>query len=626
MARQSSLLFIFALAAGVLASAGSALAGIEEGWVIRSFDARYVVNADGSVDATEDLLIDFDGLERHGIFRDIPVEYAYDGESNRLIGITSVSVTDGDGRVPFELNDSGPNLRIRIGDPDRFVSGEQRYVISYTINDGLNPFPGHDELFWNVTGNDWAVPIESSSAVVTVPGPGIERITCFEGPTGSIAECASSNERTLASFRSTSQLERGSGLTVVVGLRKGLVAVGPPVLVPAGRTDEGGGDTLTQAADLFKFNALTIGLSVAAAVVAVVALARLWWTAGRDRWYGDNYYLSADEPPEQIKPLFARETIVVEYQPPEVSDGRRLRPAEIGVVLDERADTLDVSATIVHLAVRRHLQIKETLEGGIFGLFKSRDYVLVREAEQPDGNRDRFGDGLTPYESRLLNALFETGPEVQLSDLKNKFHDDLAKVKSDLYEETTNRLNLFPGNPEAVRTVYRIAGAVVAVAGGLTTYLLGSWFGGGLIGIPIIAAGVMLFLLAHLMPRRTAHGRWLYRRCLGFRLYMTKAEKERQEFAEKANLFEEYLPYAIVYGCVDKWAKAFEGLGLEDRQSTWYVGQHGFAPSSFANSLGDFSSSISGVMASTPGGSGGSGFGGGGGSGGGGGGGGGGSW
>ena len=576
--------------------------------------------ADGTVDTTEDLRVDFSALERHGIFRDVPVEYAYNDESNRRIGITQISVTDGSAPVPFELNDDGPNLRIKIGDPDRFVSGEQRYVISYTINDGLNPFGDHDELYWNVTGNDWAVPIESASAIVTAPGPGIERVACFEGPTGSTASCASSGDDTTASFEATSVLQPGEGLTLVAGLQKGVVAVGPPVLVDPPK------DTVEQAQDFFKVTPATIALTAVSAILVLAALGRQWWVAGRDRWFGDQYYLNRDAPPASRKPLFVRETVVVEFQPPEVTDGRRLRPAEIGLLLDERADTLDVSATIVHLAVRGYLTIKEIPKTGIFGIFKKQDYELVREPESPDGERRGFEDGVKPYESRLLEALFESGSPAQLSDLKNKFHDDLAEVKTDLYDEAVNALDLFPRNPEQVRKTYRVAGVVIAIVGGLIAFGLGRAFGGGFIGVPVVVGGVLLFVLAHLMPRRTAQGRELYRRSLGFRLYMTKAEKERQEFAEKANLFEEYLPYAIVYGCVDKWAKAFEGLGLENRQSTWYVGQHGFATSSFANSLGDFSSSVSGVMASTPGGSGGSGFGGGGGSGGGGGGGGGGSW
>jgi hypothetical protein len=617
--RLSALSLVCVLGAAVLfASAGRISAGTEEGWVIRSSDARYEISADGTVSVVEDLLVDFSSLERHGIFRDMPVEYRYNDDQNRLIHVTNIAVSDGSSPVPFQLEGERPNLRIRIGDPDRFVSGQQRYVISYTINDGLNPFDDHDELYWNITGNDWGVPIERASAVVVVPEPGIQRIACYEGPRGSITPCTSSGDETSASFEATGQLGPGEGLTVVVGLEKGLVSVGPPVLVEAPK------DTIGQIRDMFQVNAATLALTAVIAAVVLVALVRQWWVAGRDRWYGDQYYLSRDEPPADRKPLFARETVVVEYQPPEVEDGRRLRPAEIGLLLDERADTLDVSATIVHLAVRRHLTIKEIPRTGLFAAFKKQDYELVRE--QPADDRDGFQGSLRPFEDRLIDAIFDLGTSVKLSELKNKFHDDLTKVKKDLYEEAVDVLKLFPRSPENVRKWYRAAGFAIAIAGGIAAYALGVAFGAGLVALPVVWGGLVLAALAHLMPRRTAQGRQMYKRCLGFRLYMTKAEKERQEFAEKANLFEEYLPYAIVYGCVDKWAKAFEGLGVEERQSSWYVGQHGFVPMHFASSVNDFSDSVSGVMASTPGGSGGSGFGGGGGSGGGGGGGGGGSW
>lgn len=171
---------VIAVVAGLIAVAPVADAlGTEEDWVIRSLDARYVLDESGTVTATEDIIVDFGSLERHGIFRDIPVEYEYDEKSNRLIGITGVSVTDGMTPVPFEASDSGPNIRIKIGDPDKLVSGRQRYVISYTIDDGLNPFVDSDELYWNVTGNEWPVPIEAAFAVVSAPAPGIERLACY---------------------------------------------------------------------------------------------------------------------------------------------------------------------------------------------------------------------------------------------------------------------------------------------------------------------------------------------------------------------------------------------------------------------------------------------------------------
>jgi uncharacterized membrane protein len=139
-------------------------------------------------------------------------------------------------------------------------------------------------------------------------------------------------------------------------------------------------------------------------------------------------------------------------------------------------------------------------------------------------------------------------------------------------------------------------------------------------------AGVLLLLVGGAMPRRTATGRALLRRALGFAKYVRTAETHQQAFAERANIFTAYLPYAVMFRCVDKWAKAFRDIDVQRATAGWYVGESGFDGVRFSNNLSSFSSSVGSTMASTPGSSGSSGFGGGGFSGGGGGGGGGGSW
>jgi len=134
-----------------------------------------------------------------------------------------------------------------------------------------------------------------------------------------------------------------------------------------------------------------------------------------------------------------------------------------------------------------------------------------------------------------------------------------------------------------------------------------------------------LMLLSRAMPRRTALGRSLLHRTLGFARYIRTAETAPQQFAELANMFTTYLPYAIVFKCVDRWARAFKDIDLRAATAGWYVGSTNFNALNFSSTVSSFSSSISHAIASTPGGSGSSGFSGGS-SGGGGGGGGGGSW
>jgi uncharacterized membrane protein YgcG len=593
------------LVSAVISSTGQAVA--QEGWVIESFDARYVIAADGTVAVAEDILVDFGLLDyRHGIFRLIAVEYTYNEDNNRLSDITGVQVDDGVGAIPFETSRQGSFLQMKIGDPDVFVTGEQRYRITYTIHDGLNAFANQDELFWNVTGDDWPVSIEDVSVTVELPGDGITAVDCFEGAFGSELRCDSTARAANASFDlSNPPLFPGSGLTFVVGIEKGLINVGPPVLVDANR------DKFEQTIDFLGPSAVTISIAVLIFAAALAALAWLWWNVGRDRWFGDRYYFTDDPPLKETKPLFSNETVVVEYEPPPVGkSGRRLRPAEVGLLLDEKADTLDISATIVDLAVRKYLRIEEMAGEDEYALVK------VKEAD----------DDLLGYEKKLLNAIFREGDNILLSTLKNEFYEDLAKVKTALYAQGVDSDKFFATNPETARGKFSLLGIAVGVVGGLVVWIAGAAFDAGLIGIPIVVAGVLLLVTSRSMPRRTARGRQAYRRCLGFRTFVTAGDQGRQRFAEEAHIFEEYLPYAIVFGSAKKWAEQFEVLGIEPQMSGWYVGATPFMPVHFATGIRDFSSSINGVMASTPGSSGGSGFSGGGFSGGGGGGGGGGSW
>ena len=603
-----------ALLIAVIFAAQPTAASADEGWVIRSYDVAYEVEGDGVVHVVEDILVDFGSLQRHGIFREMPTLYSYDSDNDRRISVSNVSVDDGQDFLPASLISSGSRLQIKIGDPLVLISGEQRYRVGYFLTGALNAFPDHDEFFWNVTGDDWPVPIESASAAVLLPSGGVNAVDCFQGSPGSTECCQSGFLPESAAFSTTRELPGGSGMTIVVGIEKGSVDVSPPLLQPV---EPGALDEVTDAFDITPW---TVGAALAAFVVGLAAVGRQWWMQGRDRWYGEVWYLNDGENAlAKRKPLFAREAVLTEYEPPPLKkNGRSLRPAEIGVLLDESADSLDVTATIIDLAVRKYILIKETKTKGVFGLFKSTDYEIERLREADDD--------LLPYERQTLNSLFkgQKSSMVELSALRTKFYKDLAKIKEALYDQMVKKDGLFPGSPTKARTIYQI-GAVVIIGVGIALGV-GLWAAGwALVSIPVVLVGLVLLVVAPAMPRRTGKGRRLYQRAVGLRRFMVTAETERQRFAERANIFHEYLPYAIIYGCVDKWAHAFEGLG-QIEQAGWYVGAHPFVAASFIQSMNGFSASVSSSIASTPGGSGGSGFSVGGFSGGGGGGGGGGSW
>jgi uncharacterized membrane protein len=226
----------------------------------------------------------------------------------------------------------------------------------------------------------------------------------------------------------------------------------------------------------------------------------------------------------------------------------------------------------------------------------------------------------------LLGGLFEDGDEVVLSELKRKFVSRLKRVQDELYRDVVAR-GWFLRRPDQVRSTWVVSGIIVLIVGVVATALLAMWTTFALLGPPVALAGLVLLIGSNAMPRRTPKGTGMMRRTLGFRRAIETAERDTARWAAEAGVFSKYLPYAVVFGLVDRWANAFEGLTEETAGvGSWYVSQRPFTTLAFASMVGDFSTSTVGTIVSTPASSGGSGFGGGGFSGGGMGGGGGGSW
>jgi uncharacterized membrane protein YgcG len=569
----------------------------DEGWVIQRLHVAFDVRADASIDVREEFDVDFRTLERHGILRDIVAVQVYDQDYNRRYDIGRPVVTSADGRThQVQVSDEGALRRFRIGDPDRTISGRETYRIAYTLNGAFNGFPGHDEFYWNAVGS-WPVRIELASFAVLAPEGGIERAQCFQGPLGSTEPCHATFTADRALFTATRPLEVGEQLTVVAGLRKGAVAEPSPILVMRPRQ-------ITRFFDRTPWTLATLWVGLVAAVGGV---GTLWWRIGRDRRYVSLHYLSQEKGEERV-PILGSDPIVVEFGPP---DG--IRPGQIGLLMDERADTLDITSTIIDLAVRGYLRITEISKTGWFGKV-DWELDLVKPAD----------DHLLEYERIVLNGLFDGGSPRKLSSLKNKFYDDLARAQKALYRDAVER-QWFHRNPNTVRTITRIAGLTVVIAGLVLTAWLGQHWGHGLAGLPVIVGGILLAILSRAMPRRTAAGREALRRSLGFARYIRTAETHQQAFAERAGIFTDYLPYAVAFRAVDRWAAAFKDIDIRAATRAWYAGNSRFDAGDFSSTLGSFQSTVSSTMSSTPGGSGGSGFSGGS-SGGGGGGGGGGSW
>jgi hypothetical protein len=586
----------------LLAFAGSAGATQVGGERITTYDVAIAVEPTGSIMVTETIDYDFGSNAHHGIFRTIPVRFHYDSRYDRVYPLHILSVDASPGTPHgYKLENAGNDKGVRIGDAKKTITGAHTYTIAYRVDAALNGFTDHDELYWNAIGTEWSVPIDRATVRVTTPS-GITKVACFGGETGSSLPCGQAGQAgTTATFGQTG-LGAGEGVTVVVGFAKGGVPEPAPVLDERWAFDRA-----------FAATPATVGTGGLLLAVIVAGFAWLAWHTGRDRRFAGSPVDAAfaTEGTEQPVPLsfhaLGGTETPVEFVPPD-----NLRPGQVGTLVDEAATPLDVTATIVDLAVRGYLRIDEIPKKGFFG--------------KPDWNLTKLkaGDDLRAYERTLLDGLFTKGDEVQLSGLRNTFATRLHKVQDGLYDDALE-LGWFVGRPDKIRRRWQLIGGAALTVAVIVLVVVAASTHAGLIAVPPVVGGLLLLAGAKRMPRRTAKGTGVLRRVEGFRRFINESEKERARFAEQQHLFSEYLPYAIVFGATERWARAFAGLDGELPQQSWYGGQGAFTALAFSHSIDGFTVTTAGTITSTPSGSGSSGFSGGF-SGGGGGGGGGGSW
>jgi uncharacterized membrane protein YgcG len=578
-----------ALAVAFLVPAGPARG---QGFVFEStpqFDVSIVIERSGDLEITETIVQQFGSMRRHGILRYIPNRLPYDDEFDRVYPIDLLSVRASPPGTPddVETTEENGNFVIRIGDPDTTITGRHTYEIVYRVRGAMNGFADHDELFWNAIGDRW----EQSIADMNVRVSGatdVTRVACYRGAFGSTTRCdhAQITKKGDAVF-SQSNLPAFQAMSVVIALPRGTVASTAPILDERWSLDKAFARTPT-----------SVGGGIGLLALIVGGVGTLMWRRGRDvRFRGSQVDQVMGGPVDaetQVVPLFEKGTSVVEFAPPE-----GIRPGQVGTLVDEVANTLDVSATIVDLAVRKYLVIEEIPKTWLLG---KADWNLRLLPEPAD-------DKLLSYEKKLLDGLFEDGDQVELSALRKTFAERLQTVKDALYDDMVSR-KWFLRRPDRVRQIWVVIGALSLSIGIGITILLASFTRFGLLGIPFVIGGILLLIGANKMPARTAKGTAVTRRVNGFRVVIEKAEEHMSRWAEQENVFTRFLPYAVVFGVTDKWAKAFESLGQLPSDTTWYVSSRPFVYAQFADSIDSFSVTTSGTIASTPAGSGSSGFGG----------------
>jgi uncharacterized membrane protein len=528
-------------------------------FTINNFHSDITIKKDSSFIVKEAIDVEFH-RPKHGIYREIPFRYTDELGNTIRTPLEILSVTDSSGKgQKYKVTRTGNVVNIRIGDAKKYVSDNQTYVITYSVENAILFFEDHDELYWNVTGNYWKAPIKKASANINIAVNSMSKdlwSSCYTGASGSReSQCAFNVSDNIGEFYTERSLDTGEGLTIAFGWDKGLVS--PPS---------------SWKKFLWAINIKENWIFILP-VFSLIFVINLWNTKGRD--------------PK------VRESVTVMYGPPKYKE-MPLTPAEVGTIIDEKLDSRDITSTIVGLAVKGYIKIEETKKEGV--IFDSTDYYLSKVKD--------VDDNLSPFEKVLMSSIFKGAvPGILVSDMKNKFYTNLDTLKSTLYGEIV-RKGYFTGNPENVIAVYLFAGIITMVITGIAIGFISEYFGGRHIFAGILT-GIPILAFSKFMPAKTRAGAAAYMDILGFQEFMNRAEKDRLERMGDKDLFSKFLPYAIALDVADNWAKAFEGIYQEPPQ--WYVSPGGFrtfSPYRFSNSMSSMTSSLGSAMYSSPRGSG----------------------
>lgn len=417
------------------------------------------------------------------------------------------------------------NVRVRDGAVALTLRpGES--TVTYRVAGAVAAHSDHQQVRWRVSGG-WEVPVSRVGVSFIAPRPA-QAIHCRAGRPGSDGKC-DQYQITHDQAARAMQFDLGAGERMDLSLR-----IPPGTVAATARFER----TATLAGAFALTPASGVGLAVLGALLAG-GFGLLWFWRGRDA-----RVLAGEVGPVEV--LMEHEDGVRFASP----DG--VLPGQVGTVIDEYVDVVDVTSTVVDLAVRNYLWIEE-----LPGEHQGRDWRIVG-LNPPD-------ESLRPYERAVHELLLgdradgdEPG-QVLVSELRARRRIDLTAVRDGLYADVVDK-GWFSRRPDTERNLFWWLGVGLAVLGAGLTVVLALTTPLALLGVGVVLGGVAFTLGARLMPARAKRGSALVAQMRGLRDYLHTAEAETVPVEDRETVFSRSLPYAVVLGESERWLGEFAEL------------------------------------------------------------------
>jgi hypothetical protein len=528
--------------------------------VIRNYVATVTVNADGSLAVTEVMEYDQGGLGRlpgQRVERTLVTREQYDADDDRIYDVSEVRAQVDGETVDADVDATENGVRLAMTIPP----GSPRVRWDYTITGAVAETADGIEVRWPVVQG-----FDRPIAGVTVDwnAPDVLWLSCLTGAPGSSRPCT------------TSQLAEGPTPTMS---QRGVVKGGEVVGILGLSADSGVSpdaklETRWSLSHAFTSTGTALFVALFLLAVGLLAAFLLWWTRGRD--------VSASVEPFDMPIRDGGDGQWV-FAPPSA-----IRPGQMGTLVDERADVVDVAATVVDLATRNYLFIEEIARGP----FGRMDWMLRR--------RNAAGDELLGYERTVFESTFATSDEVLVSALPDVLRDKLGSVQSLMYADMVDQ-GWFAERPDAVRGRWTTAGWALVASGVVLTVVLALVSSFGLVGLAVVIGGAALASAGQIAPARTAKGSQVLRQLRELRDWIETADVGDLPRNQREQLLSRLYPYALVFGSGDRWAQAIADLDEDpdpDAPLYWYGAPADWHLGDIAPSLHNLTVSLNAALGS----------------------------
>ncbi len=552
----ASLVTSVASLTGVVALAGPAWSA--EAGSISHYAATVRVSEDGQLHVAEAVTYDLAGTPTDHLERTITTREHYDAEDDRVYDLNNVVVDAVQTDVEATVSDGDDVATIEVDLPEP-QSDQVTVTFDYDIDGAVAQTTDGLEVRWPVV-QGFGVPLDRATVVWNAPDT--LWLSCLAGAPGSSRPCTTSQSVDVPAPTMTQLgLAAGDQLVGILGL-SAESGVSPS-------TDLQARWSLARA-----FTASGTPLLVALAVLAfgVLAAFLLWWTRGRD---------TGSDARDRVQPLVDDGSGRLVLAPPS-----GVRPGQMGTLVDEHADIVDVTSTIIDLAARNYVFVEE-LPRSDFGRL---DWALRR--------RNDPGDELLAYEREVFDAVFSTSDTVLVSELGETLRARLPAVQALLYDDMVDQ-GWFGERPDAVRSRWTTAGWVLVAAGVVLTVVLALSSTFGLVGLSVTLAGVALVWAGQIAPARTAKGSTVLAELHDFRAFLEQANVSNIPIEQRQELISRCYPYAVVFGLGERWATALAATDPDDTPDEplyWFGAPENWHLSDAAPSLVQLASALNAAI------------------------------